>query len=141
MRIAVRRFNLTSLAKFGCVLGAALALVPSLICGLAGMAVARLGYSWLDRWQEIPISVLGREVTRIDLVQVLGLEGVLRLLQVLTAASLPVLLLWALSLTLVGGTVLALMVLLAGIIYNWVAAATGGLVVETVNPGDTRPNP
>lgn len=130
MRVAIRRIDLASLGKFGCLLGAVAALLPSLLCGLLGLGLASMTRRWLESWEEITISVLGKEIASLDLVVILGLQQVMEVLQVLGTASAPVLLLAVLGLALVSGVVLAIITTLVGLVYNLLAAATGGLVVE-----------
>lgn len=130
MKVTVRRISLASLGKFGCLLGMVAALLPSLLCGLLGLGLAALLRGWLESWQDMTISVLGNEIARFDLVQFLGLDRLVGLLQVLGTASLPVLFLAVLALALVSGVLLAVMVALVGLAYNLLAAGTGGLVVE-----------
>jgi hypothetical protein len=138
MKVAIHRVGLASLGKMGCLLGAVAAFLPSLLCGVAGLALARLALRWLESWQEWSLSLLGQELARINLVQLLGLARVLELLQTLTAVSGCVLLLAVLILALVTGVVLAVIIVLVGLAYNLVAAATGGVVVElkSVTPGN-----
>lgn len=141
MKVAIRHISLRSLGKFGCLLGVVIALLPSLLCGLLGVGLAGLLHSWLESWQSMTITVLGQELATFDLVYILGLDQVLDFLQVLTTASLPVLILAVLAMALVAGILLALIIALAGVVYNLLAAATGGLVVEmnSVNKrGDAR---
>jgi hypothetical protein len=130
MKVAIRRVSLVSLGKFGCLLGVVAAFLPSLLCGLAGLGLAKLVHRWLEGWQEVTIALLGQEVARFDLVHLVGLDRLLATLQVLTTASLPVLLLAVLAMALVSGVVLAVMIALVGLVYNLLAAGTGGLVVE-----------
>jgi hypothetical protein len=130
MKIAIRRVSLGSLGKLGCALGTVLALLPSLACGLLVVALADLVLSWLASWQELNISLLGQEIARIDLTQLLGLEEAVNLLQTLTAVSGPALLLLLLLLALVSGAILALLIILLGLVYNLLSRVTGGLVVE-----------
>lgn len=138
MKVAVRRISLAPLSKFGCILGMVAALLPSLLCGLLGLGLASLLKRWLENWQEMTISVLGNEIARLDLVQLLGLDRLLGLLQTLGTASLPVLFLTVLALALVSGFLLAVMVTLVGLVYNLLAAATGGLVVEIATTGEPQ---
>ena len=135
MKVAIRRINLVSLGKFGCLLGMVAALLPSLLCGLLALGLAALLRSWLESWQEMTISVLGNEIARFDLVQFLGLDELVGLLKLLETASLPVLLLAVLALALVSGVLLAVMVALVGLAYNLLAAGTGGLIVEVATDG------
>ena len=130
MKVAIQRISLTSLGKMGCLLGAVAAFLPSLLCGLLGLGLARLVLQWLESWQDLTISLLGQEIARFDLVQFFGLNNLLGLLQVLSAASIPVLLLAVLIMALVAGIVLAVIILLVGLTYNLLARTAGGLVVE-----------
>jgi len=130
MKVAIHRVDLASLGKFGCLLGAVAALLPSLLCGLLSLGLASTAHRWLEGWEEISISLLGKEIASLDLVAILGLEQVMEVLEVVRTASAPVLLLAVLALALVSGTVLAVIIALVGVVYNLLAAATGGLVVE-----------
>ncbi len=130
MKVAIQRVNLASLGKMGCLLGTVAAFLPSLLCGLLALGLAGLVSRWLESWQELTISVLGQEIARFDMVQFLGLDKALDLLQALTSASGVVVILVLLLLALVAGAVLALITILVGLGYNLVAAGTGGLVVE-----------
>lgn len=130
MKVRIQRISVASLGRLGCLLGAVAAFLPSLLCGFLGLGLARLLLQWLGSWQELSISVLGQEVARFDLVQFLGLEKVLAFLQNLTVASGWAFLLAALLLALVTGVVLAVIIVLVGLVYNLLASATGGLVVE-----------
>ena len=130
MKVAIRRVSLASLGKFGCLLGVVAAFLPSLLCGLAGLGLSKLARRWLESWQEVNISLLGQEVARFDLVVLLGLDKLLQALQVLTTASLPVLILAMLAMALGSGILLAIIIALVGLVYNLLATATGGLVVE-----------
>ena len=140
MKVAIQRVGLASLGKMGCVLGAVAAFLPSLVCGLAGIAVAELALRWLKSWQEWSLSLLGQELARVNLIELLGLTRVLDLLQTLTAVSGWTLLLAIVLVALVAGLVLAVIIVLVGLVYNLVAAGTGGLVVEMkpINPRSTR---
>lgn len=130
MKVTIQRINLPSLGKMGCLLGAVAAFLPSLLCGLLGLGLASLVLQWLEGWQDLTISFLGQELARFDLVQFFGLEKGLEYLQGLTAASAWMFLLAALLMALVAGAVLAVIIILVGLAYNLLAAATGGLVVE-----------
>lgn len=130
MKVAIQRINLPSLGKMGCLLGAVAAFLPSLLCGLLGVGLASVVLEWLGGWQDLTISVLGQELASFDLIQFFGLEELLGHLEGLTAVSVWVFLLAALLMALVAGAVLAVIIILVGIAYNLLAAATGGLVVE-----------
>jgi hypothetical protein len=130
MNIAIRRVSLASLGKFGCVLGVVVAFLPGLVCALVGLGSTHLLRSWLENWQDLTITLLGQEVARIDLVQLLGLTKLLESLWILDAASVPLVALTILGLALVFGALLAAIIVLGGLTYNLLASATGGLVVE-----------
>jgi hypothetical protein len=63
----------------------------------------------------------------------------MHVLQVLGAASTPVLILAVLAMALVSGALLAIIIALVGLVYYLLASATGGLVVDMSaidqNPG------
>lgn len=130
MKVTIRRVSLGSLGKMGCLLGSVAAFLPSLLCGLAATGLAVLLRRWLEGWQEVPISVLGREIASFDFVQLLHLEQVLNTLQTLTAVSAATLVLIVLGLALISGLLLAVIIMLVGLAYNGLAGLTGGLVVE-----------
>jgi hypothetical protein len=130
MKVAIQRINLPSLGKMGCLLGAVAAFLPSLLCGLLVIVLAGVILEWLGGWQDLTISFLGQELASFDLVQFFGLEELTGYLQGLTAVSVWVLLLAALVMALSAGAVLAVIIILVGLVYNLLAAATGGLVVE-----------
>ncbi len=135
MKVAIRRIDLGSLGRMGCLLGVIAAFLPSVLCGLLGLGLVSLLRRWLEGWQEVNISLLGQEITHLNFVQLLGLEKVLALLQTLGAASLPALFLVVLALALASGLFLAVTVGLVGLAYNLLAQATGGVVVEMAAVG------
>ena len=141
MKVAIQRLSLTSLGRMGCLLGAVAAFLPSLLCGLLFFALAALAGGWLESWQDLTISLLGQEIARFDLIEFFGLDGVLELLQGLAAASVPIMLLVILGMALISGILLAVIIMLTGLAYNLLAAATGGVVVEmsTVAPREKPP--
>ncbi|MFN2292418.1 MAG: hypothetical protein ACK2UC_14595 [Anaerolineae bacterium] len=140
MKVAIRRFQLSSLGRMGCLLGVVAAFLPSLLCGLLGVGLAEVLHRWLAGWQQVPISILGTEITTLDFVRLLGLEGALQALDVLTTATGAVLLLAVLGIALVSGLFLALITILVGLAYNLLATATGGVLVEIV-PGTRQAPP
>ena len=141
MKVAIERLNLASMGKMGCLLGAVAAFLPSLLCGILGIALAGITTRWLEGWQDLTIALLGREIARFDLVSLLHMDGVLKFLQTLTAASVPVVLLAILGLALAAGILLAAIIMLTGLAYNLLASVTGGVVVEmsAVAPREKAP--
>jgi len=130
MKLAIRHISLQSLGKTGCVLGVALALLPSLLCGIAGVAIVQVVRHWMEGWQQIKITILDQEIATIDLVQRLGLTEFLERLQTIGDASWLVVALVVLGLGLLVGLALALIIIAAGLVYNLLASATGGVVVD-----------
>lgn len=130
MIVTIRRVSLASLAKFGCLLGAIAAFLPSLLCGLLGLGLAGLLHRWLEGWEEVDITLLGTEVARFDLVRMLGLNELLELLRLVSAASAAALILAVVILAVIGGIFLALIVSLVGLAYNLLASVSGGLAFE-----------
>lgn len=141
MKVAIRRVSLRSLGRVGCLLGTVAAFLPSLLCGLLVLVSASLLSSWLSSWQELTVSVLGQEVARFDLVQFLGLDGAQGLLETLVSASAPVGFLLILGMALLSGALLALIIALVGLVYNLLASATGGLVVEMAAVQEQKEEP
>ena len=130
MKVSIQRLSLTSLGRMGCLLGAVAAFLPSLLCGLLGFALAALAGGWLESWQDLTIAFLGQEIARFDLISFFGLDGVLEFLQALATASVPIMLLVILGMAVISGILLAAIIMLTGLAYNLLAAATGGVVVE-----------
>lgn len=130
MKLAIRHISLQSLGKLGCVLGIVLACLPSLLCGILGMAIVQVLRRWLEGWEEISISLLGKEIATFDLVQKLGLTEFLDALQTIGGVSWLVVALVVLVLGLFTGLVLASITMLTGMVYNMLASTTGGVVVD-----------
>jgi hypothetical protein len=130
VKVAVRRIELASLGKMGCLLGTLAAFLPSLLCGLLALGLAGVVRRWLENWQKLTINVLGQEVATFDLVQFLNLDGVLSSLQVLGSVSILGLILAVLILALLSGALLAAIIILVGLAYNLLSSATGGVVLE-----------
>lgn len=130
MKVAIRHIGLVSLGRLGCALGFVVALLPSLACGLVGLGTAHLARDWLESWEDLTITLLGQEVVRVDLVQILGLGRLLEALWILDASSVPLAALVIFGLALILGALLAAIVMLGGLTYNLLSHATGGLVVD-----------
>jgi hypothetical protein len=135
VHMRIRRVNLRSMGKHGCLLGTVLAALPSLVCGLVLVLGAYLAQRWIEGWQVQHISVLGQELARIDLVRALGLERLMETLHQVSTASPFVVLMAVVWLALLSGLLAAALVMLAGLAYNGLASLTGGIIVEV----STRP--
>jgi hypothetical protein len=136
MKLAIRSISLQSLGKTGCFLGLVLACLPSLLCGILGITVVQILRHWLEGWEQINITVFGQHIATIDLVQKLGLTHMLNWLQAVGGASWLVIALVVLVLGLFTGAVLAAITMLAGLAYNLLASATGGVVVNATVVGE-----
>jgi hypothetical protein len=136
MKLAIRSISLQSLAKTGCFLGIVLACLPSLLCGILGMTVVEILRHWLEGWEKVSITIFGQQVVSVDLLQKLGLTDVLSWLQAIGGASWLVVALVVLALGLFTGLVLASITVLAGLAYNSLASATGGVVVNAAVVGE-----
>ena len=129
MRYRIRRISLGSLSKFGCVLGALVSFVPSLLLGCGGMLMVSGLHRVLEGWQSAEIRVLGQAIP-IDVIALLGLESLLRDVRMVDSLS------WALVILVValgtglGGLLFLVVGELAGWLYNLVARVSGGLEVE-----------
>ena len=129
MRYTIRRISLAPLAKFGCLLGTLVSLLPSLLCSLSALRLLVLARRWLEGWQEGEIEILGFTAT-LDFVELLGLEPVLKLLQSIGPMSWTFFILAVVVMSVASGLLIALTVCVTGLGYNFLAWLTGGLVVE-----------
>ena len=83
----------------------------------------------MEGWQEGEIEVLGFTAT-LDFVELLGLEPVLKLMQSIGPMSWTFLILAVVVMSVASGLLIALIVYVTGLGYNFLAWLTGGLVVE-----------
>lgn len=140
MRYTIRRISLAPLAKFGCLLGTLVSLLPSLLCSLSALRLLGLVHRWLEGWQEGEIEILGFTAT-LDFIELMGLEPVLKLLQGIRPMSWTFLILAVVVMSVASGLLIALTVYVTGLGYNFVAWLTGGLTVELKamrTPGSSR---
>lgn len=129
MRYTIRRISLAPLARFGCLLGTLASLLPSLLCGLSTLRLLGLARRWLEGWQEGEIEILGFTAT-LDFIELLGLEPVLKLLQGIGPVPWTFFILAIVVVSVASGLLIALIVYVTGLGYNFLAWLTGGLVVE-----------
>jgi hypothetical protein len=129
MKYTIRRISLAPLAKFGCLLGTLVSLLPSLLCGLSALRLLGLVRRWLEGWQQGEIEILGFTAT-LDFIKLLGLEPVLKLLQDIGPVSWTFFILAVVVISLASGLLIALSVYVTGLGYNLLAWLTGGLTVE-----------
>jgi hypothetical protein len=138
MRYRVRRIGPGSLGKFGCVQGALVCFLPSLIGAGAGMLLVGGLRRLLESWQQAEIHVLG-QVIPVDAIALLNLESALRTARMLDGLS------WLAAVGIVtvgclaGGLLFLVAGSLGGWLYNLVAAVSGGLEIELADkPGSHR---
>jgi hypothetical protein len=129
MKYTIRRISLAPLARFGCLLGTLVSLLPSLLCSLSALRLLGLVRHWLEGWQEGEIEILGFTAT-LDFIKLLGLEPVLKLLQGIGPVSWTFFILAVVVISLASGLLIALSVCVTGLGYNLLAWLTGGLTVE-----------
>lgn len=129
VRYTIRRVRIRSLLKYGFVVGAVIAVLPGIVCGVASSAGIRALRAWLESWDAIQINLV---VTTLEfnLVEVLHLDQVMSRLQSLDQWGVWLVLLLALGTTLLAGLAAALISGLAGLAYNGIARLSGGIQVE-----------
>jgi hypothetical protein len=136
-RYRIKRVGLGSLSKFGCLLGALVSFVPSLILGCGGVLIVSGLRTLLEGWERAQIHVLGQAIP-IDVIALLNLESLLRGARAVDSLS------WALFVLLValgsvlGGLLFLVVGDLAGWIYNLLARLSGGLEVELTEARQPR---
>jgi len=130
-RYTVRKINLLSLAKFGCLLGGIAMLLPGVICAVAGTQIIAVLRIFLEETQTAEVDPLGLGTpVEFDFIQLLNLETVQTLITRLDDQSFIVALLIILITMIGGGLLVAVTIMLLGWSYNFLAAITGGLEVE-----------
>jgi hypothetical protein len=137
MRYRVRRIAPGSLGKFGCVLGALVSFLPSLVLAASGMLVVGGLRRLLEGWQQVEIRLLGQAIP-VDAVALLDLESALRTVRMLDSLSWGAIVAVVAVGCAVGGLVFLVVSSLGGWLYNLVAAVSGGLEVELVEGRSLR---
>jgi hypothetical protein len=128
-RLTIRRIDLLPLARLGCALGAVLGVCPGLACSITALVACAGLRRWLETWPVIELGFLDWH-TRLDFVQLLGLEPLLRALQTPGLASAGFALALIVSVSVLSGLAIAGAILLAGLVYNLLAQWMGGVIVE-----------
>lgn len=129
MKYRLQGISTLSLARFGCLLGWIVTVIPSLICGLTLWGTVVAVRNWLEGWENIRLDLLGFEYTA-DLIELLQLDEFLAMLQTLEARALPLMVALVIGVGVLGGGLIALTLILLGWGYNLLAWLTGGLEVE-----------
>jgi hypothetical protein len=128
-RKRISRVDLGSLGKFGCVLGALVGLVPSLVSVWAGVLVVRGLRRLLETWQGASFRIVGQEIV-IDVISLLNLAPILHRLQQIDDLSWGLVVLAVMAGSLLAGVSFLAMASGLGGVYNLIARLTGGLEVE-----------
>lgn len=130
MRYTVRRINLASVARLGCMLSGLAALPPALcLAWLTVTALQRIQQALLQV-KPLTVSLLGQELVRINLLDAFRLQPLANSVTqwtqdlFLTFGSLT------LILVLIGGLLATVSAVLIGIAYNLLAQAGWGLTLE-----------
>lgn len=129
MKYRLQGISTVSIARFGCLLGWIVTIIPSLMCGVFFWGILAVIRNWLAGLERINLDLLGFE-TSIDLIELLQLQEFLTLLETLGGRVLPLLLAMVIAVAILGGLLVALTLILLGWGYNLVAWLTGGLELE-----------
>ena len=129
MKYRLQGISTVSIARFGCLLGWIVTIIPSLMCGLFFWGILGAIRTWLAGLGHVDLGLLGFE-TSVDLIELLQLEEFLTLLETLAGRALPLLLALVIVVAILGGGLIALTLILLGWGYNLVAWLTGGLELE-----------
>lgn len=129
MKYRLQGISTLSIAKFGCLLGWIVTLIPNLVCALTAWQLLAALRAWLEGLEQINLSLLGLDYT-FDLVDILQLQEVLTTLQRVEGRAIPLMVALLIAASVVGGALVALVLILLGWGYNLLAWLTGGLEVE-----------
>ncbi len=126
MKYQLRRISALSIARFGCLLGWLVTIVPSLACGLGAWWVGGIVRTWLESWKPIDLGLLGT----LDPIELVHLKALLDALQTIEGHALPLLIAVVIAAGILGGVLIAVTLAALGWGYNLLAWLSGGLVVE-----------
>jgi hypothetical protein len=129
MKYRLNGISTLSIAKFGCLLGWIVALFPNLVCALTAWQLVSALRGWLEGLEQINLSILGFDYV-LDLIDILQLQQFLATLQNVEGRGIPLLVALLVATSVVGGVLVAVVLILLGWGYNLLAWLTGGLEVE-----------
>jgi hypothetical protein len=129
MKYRLRSISTLSIARFGCLLGWIVTVIPSLTCGLVGWRLAVATRDWLEGWEHISLDLLGFDYT-LDLIDILQLQQLLAILHTVESRALPLLAVLMIVTGIIGAALIAITLIVLGWGYNLLAWLTGGVVVE-----------
>ena len=130
MKYRVKRIGLGSALRVGLALGWLIALFPSLIVSWLAVGVLRRVNDALGQISPYDVSVLGQTIARLDLLQLLGLTGLVQSIARLASGGWGTFFTIAALLTLAGAAIVVVTLLAFCLCYNLLAAAVGGLSLE-----------
>ena len=131
MQYTIKKIGVWSAFKFGIVFGIIFGFFHSFATGMtARWAIAGLS-EWLDSWLAISVPIMGD----LALVDALMLGDFAEMLQKLDEGSLFMVVGITLAFTMFGGFIVGLLTVLIALIYNIVAAFSGGLEVQADTMG------
>lgn len=126
----IRRFELSSLARWGCVSGVLTALIPGLCSGWIVFTLLRAARTTIESWRNASIDLPLVGGVPINFVDLLKLQPLLDNLRSLDALGFFGILLFTLAFGLLGGLFVALNLFILGLIYNAVSRVAGGIGVD-----------
>ncbi|MBI5029981.1 MAG: hypothetical protein HZB51_05595 [Chloroflexi bacterium] len=139
MRYMVRRIDLASIARLGLFLGWIIVLVPAMIVAGAGVIAIEKINEALAQVKPFSIDLLGQQLMRVDLINLLQLQPVQQTIQPWAETPWLTFLTLTLGLLLVGGFLWMFTGLMAGMLYNIIARLGLGLMVDMVEVGRLVP--
>ena len=129
MKYRLQSISTLSIARFGCLLGWVVTVIPSLTCGLALWGILVAIRNWFESWERVSLEVLGLEYTA-DLIELLQLEEFLNTLLVVESRAFILIVALVILVGVLGGGLIALTLIVLGWGYNLLAWLTGGLELE-----------
>lgn len=129
-RIAIRRVGIFSAMKFGCVIGALVNLLPSIVVAIIAKWIIAALRALLESWQNIELGGVLGQTLRTNLIPILKLDGALKLLQGWDSASWLIVVAIILALSMFGGAIVAAISGLIAGAFNLIARLSGGIELE-----------
>ncbi len=143
MQYTIKKIGVWSAFKFGTVIGIVLGFLHGFATGMTARWVIAGLREWLDSWLSISVPIMGD----LALLDALMLGNFAEMLQKLDDSSLFMVVGITLAFTMFGGFIVGLLTVLIALIYNVVAAFSGGLEVQADTMGGvpqtavSNPNP
>lgn len=129
-RLNIRRIELSSLARWGCVSGMLTALIPGLCAGWASFTLLRILRSTVESWRTVKIDIPLIGGLPVNVVDLLGLASFLDWLRSADALGMFGVLLFTGAFALIAGLFVMLNLMILGLIFNAVSGIAGGIGVE-----------